>query len=289
MANFIEVKTSTGNVDSSELSSLSQAEQKDLLASFKQPGVHEYQAGAEPGNEYTHHAPKIHDPLKERKIDPNSVLDTARTAHGSPVLNRVDIKPDTVVTVNGITMEAESAAKAGLLVKNADGTYSDLGVAPEQQRMANTDPQQKTKEEQAPAPKQVDLSSMNIRTAINQIKDDIGSDAGDQLIMRLVGHAGMGEDSEGSGLSAVKDLATTLGTDIETAKKAAENIANNLLTNAAAYAKHKLGIQNAEEIIRWAQDECKPDVRSSLMQRLFLNDLTVIGEIQERFKLKIKG
>ena len=53
---------------------------------------------------------------------PGDVLKSARSQHGSPVEVITD---DTVVSINGVTATARSAARAGLLTKNPDGSYAE--------------------------------------------------------------------------------------------------------------------------------------------------------------------
>ena len=194
------------------------------------------------------------------------VLKSARTQAGAPVEVITD---DTVVSINGVTATARSAAKAGLLQKHPDGTYSEVAL----------------QKAHAPARKaqRVDPLSSDSRARLKMLENIVGQQNAENVMDRIIAAAGRGEGIEG----VAKELADLGGVQPEATRAIAEGIASDLDSKMMRTMVQGTGMTQpqAEEMLDWSYKNLPKTHVAAMFAGALHGDTGAISVAFEKYRL----
>ena len=187
------------------------------------------------------------------QIDTGGVLDTARNS-GMPVTHASAVKDSSVVKVGGVEMTALSAAKAGLLTRNPDGSYAES----DGQKKASVDETEvATKVEFA-----AELSTPEIESAFEGMATQLGGyDALDRQALSVISGLSTGDLSG-------KGLASALGVEPDAASAFIEGVYDRYRGQAAAHIARTHGV-DGNAAIEWAGANLSASELSSIMIEVY--------------------
>jgi hypothetical protein len=176
----------------------------------------------------------------------------------------------------GVMTDIGTAKRMGLISqKDIDNWGSNTKAEPQAQPEA--EPQQA-----------VNFADGEVSEILKGMKTVLGSNYADTLMFKCLAHTFNSEtQSDGGserGQTAINELASALKVSPEEAGDAVEVIINTIHARATAYAQRAYGV-DGRGLFRWASEKLQPEVYTQILQRLYLNDVSVIPELIQRKKL----
>jgi len=194
-----------------------------------------------------------------------AVLQSARSKHGGPVGQITD---DSVVTINGVTATVKSAVNAGLITKNADGSYSEVSKHTPSQPMKRD---------------RVDPLSHDSRAGVQALENIVGKQNAENIMHRIVSACG-----QGKGLGGVKkELADLAGIQPEVTEAIAERIENDLDAKMMRTMVQGTGLTQpqAEVMLDWCYDNLPKQHVSAMFAGALHGDQGAIRVAFEKYRL----
>lgn len=190
-----------------------------------------------------------------------SILSTART-NGNPVQSIDDLKPNTVVKAGGMEMTLQSAVNAGLLRKTANG-YEEVN-------QGNFNSASEEVEESIPTEVSFnkELSHPQIEASLENIAQTVGGyQQLDSIALSAVAGISAGDID-----AAAKRLATSTGTEHETAKEFIDQTYQMYRSKAESYITSKHGV-DGDAVINWISSNLPQHERNSILHQIYLDSL----------------
>lgn len=215
------------------------------------------------------------------RLSDSGVLNTA-TNNGIPVRDLDAINDNTVVTFNGIEMNAKSAAQIGLLTKDSNGRYSEgKKIDPLQSYSADSarvgdDEVADTKEESGMSADLYDADREGVLVAVAQRLG--GHDNLDRHAISAMGGLVDGDINYSAG-----QLASLIGIEPGEAANVINNVADSYRDQAVKYISKTHGV-DGEAAIQWVSDNVPSTERASMAYQVYLGRTGVLDKMVERFK-----
>jgi len=215
------------------------------------------------------------------------ILGTARTPAGAPINDMTQINDDTIVNIKGVSAPVSSAVRAGLLVKLADGTYTEPGVQKPNQTISYQEGQQAKAKAAKEATKRINLVGHGNAAVLRQMKAKAGPVQVDNLISKGLAAAIpeknlSGETVKGDRLA--KEMTQMFpGLPPEDAVAFVETLLNEVEGNAADYISNNLGV-DGDAVMEFAATKLSKNARTSIMTGLYYGDKTTIRRLVQMYK-----
>jgi len=163
------------------------------------------------------------------------ILSTAKSPAGGPA---TEIKPGTLVTVNGMQMTVEGAVYAGLLTKTPDGRFIEAATPP---------PKEEVPTEAAPVQEEAPMSQEG-QQYIQAVYETMGQAKAEQMMNTYI------NNFDGDHGHALETFARENGYEPEHITKIVSRMGVPLQNQAVAYVSKKTG-ENGTDILKWAREE----------------------------------
>jgi hypothetical protein len=208
-----------------------------------------------------------------RPAGQNNVMSSARTPWGSPISDPSKINNQTIITVKGISAEIGQALQAGIVVKNADGTYSEAASSATQVAKAQAAKQQA-------ATKKVDIFTPGNRKNLAGLQLLMGSTAVEGILAKASASLAF-KDGDATGVARV--LADAIGLDPATS----ESIIDGIMMDVQNFGIDYLTAQgvDGEAAFEWMFDNTDPVQRANLLNALCFGDVSMLGWLAEQYRL----
>lgn len=208
----------------------------------------------------------------------NALLLAGRTRGGQPLNSEADIRDDTFFTVNGVHFPATSAAKAGLLVKNADGSYSVPGGsqhAPNAAMDATGAPQPKQAPQESPTAEFFDADTSMVVADFNAL-------TGSQSTTESVAAQALLPYLEGNTERAAQILSGLTGGEPSDSLQRIDQLFHKVHASASAYMTKNFGVPG-DEVFAYLSENLPAAQRASLSHRIFLGDKSAFLDAREHY------
>ena len=202
----------------------------------------------------------------EKPVSPE--LGTIRSITGRP-LSIEEVQDNSVLTINGIQIQAWSAARAGFLHRSEDGKYS----LPTEQAPAGP-----------PPPEVSPLHTEHISDGVKMTLDSIDALTGsqrttDMAVASVIGQAIDGELDKASSL-----LSSRTGVSPEEAANTIQAVFTEVYNSSAKVLERKYGVDDGVAAFQFIGETLPASRRTSLAQRVWAGDKTAFAEIATLYK-----
>jgi len=216
---------------------------------------------------------------------PGDIMQTATTKSGMPINDQSQLTNDSMVTIQGAQCTLETALRMGLVVRNADGSYSDsahnsVSAAPQSQGdKSKVGNDRQARQEDAAGKAAADFLSPATRTFVDAVRQQLGHDAADTVITRaMAGNMGGGNPQ-----SAINELASALGVEPDMATNFLRQLGTAATDGAVEYIEQRYPDVNGEEVFNWAAERMRPSSKASIMTAILHGATSEIDRMVEKF------
>jgi hypothetical protein len=188
-------------------------------------------------------------------------------SNGQKINGEGDIRDSTLFVVNGVSFPATSAAKAGLLVKNIDGSYSLPGGTQAQTPAA---PQAAPQVEET---RVIEGQTEHAIQALELLDSYTGSDAGTDALVTQA----MAPFLDGNMERATQIFVEKTGVDPEHANALIEHTYDTLRASAAQVMAKGYGV-DGQTCFDWIAENCDSRTRNRLTLGIYHGDKSAYAE-----------
>lgn len=205
----------------------------------------------------------------------DTVLATLRNRNMRPINDfSGDALDGATVEVDGIRMSVESALASGFLARDAQGNIAGTN----QGQLVNAMKTENELTNELQNTKVVDSRPIPSST-LKAIEAQLGPSATHQQVSLAIGKSINGADITGN----IEDLSRATGMNAGEVHTAIDNAVRG--TQAKAIALLDNAGYEGKAMVRYLNTKVNPDVRASIVQRLYGGDASALNDIVSRFKL----
>lgn len=201
------------------------------------------------------------------------VLSTARNS-GMVVQNTWDVKDTTVVKVNGMEVNAKTAASLGFLTRNSDGSYSEANSSPKLTG-ADESPSDDTHQVE---PTSTELSTPELEGALEVYAQALGSyESLERHALSAI--AGL---VKGDAEYAAGNLAKSTGMEVEGTTEFISAAVEHFTAQSENYITRKHGVSGADAI-EWASHALDPSERASIAHHVYMGKSSALDGLAVKY------